>query len=150
MAGRPKKRGVPENRTTILESLRKGHGVRAAAGQAGMTLQTLSVWMKEDAVFEREVRAAEEEGYSGLVARLYQFSEEDPKTIQWILERKYWQEWSRRNPDAISSEQLAAAFNRLAFFLINRLPPEHHDTVELAIQDGLLSLVSAAPNEPSE
>lgn len=51
------------------------------------------------------------------------------KAMAWLLERLDWQEYSKRSPDQITPEQLAAAIGRMTTAILGEVPPEHHPKV---------------------
>lgn len=138
--GRPRALADSALREEVLKVLRSGGSRTDAAAKVRVHYQTLSHEVKRDPDFLAAVLQAEADGKLTLILRINKASTSDWKAAAWLLERKYWQEWSKRNPDAISPDQLASAFSRLVALLLTELPPEFHERVQRRVEEIITSL----------
>jgi hypothetical protein len=95
---------------------------------------------KRDPVFAAGLAAAEFDGklLSLSILRKAQTSDDLKLALdasKWLLERKYWREWSKRSPDEVSPEQLAATFMHAGSLMVTRLPKEYHEVIEQIMRE---------------
>lgn len=91
--------------TTVLEALRNGLSIRAAAALAGVTHTTVRNWIKEYDAFGSACEQAKAEYIEGLAKVVKQAAETDPRLAAKILEAKDPEGWAPRtvhqgDPDA--------------------------------------------------
>ena len=142
----------PRKRGEILKALCDGHAYGYAAAMCGTTLNTLFSEMSRDQEFKDAVRQAREEGKVNLVAGIIDASKKkisgDWKAAAWLLERVWWREFGKHDPDAITPNQLAAAVSRITAIIMTEVPPEHHEVLKTKISE-ILSNLSSLKNERS-
>lgn len=105
--GRPSKL-TPELQANICLALRGGNFREAAAEWQGISAETMSRWIKRGADdeeagkqsiyrdFRQAVLKAEREAEIDAVAKIMKAGVDDPKHLQWWLERKFPERWGRR------------------------------------------------------
>lgn len=139
--GRPRALVDATKRTEVLKVLRACGSRHDAAAKAGVTYNTLLAETKRDSKFQELIVQAESEGKLALILRVNKASSDDWKAAAWMLERKWWKDWSKRNPDTISADQLATAFSRLVAVLLTELPAEFHERVRSRVEEIIASIV---------
>jgi transposase len=112
VVGRPSKR-TPEREARLLEALRAGNNRNAACHYAGITPETFSQWQHRFSEFSVAVQKAEADAQVRMVAQIAQSAHAGQWTAAaWWLERKFPDEWGRRDRIEITlrqqAEQLAA------------------------------------------
>lgn len=93
-----------EVRGIILRVISMGNYRCVAARAAGISPVTLEHWMMRGkreqgtiyADFAQAIAKVESAVESGCVARILELGKEDPKHLEWYLERKYPKRWGRR------------------------------------------------------
>lgn len=105
--GRPTKR-TPEAREAIILALRNGDPLMTAAAMGGIHYDTFVEWRKADAEFSDAVERAIQYGKHSLVEIVRKAA---PKTWQagaWLLERRWPEDFARREQLTIDLTQHAA------------------------------------------
>ena len=93
---------------------------------------------RDDATFREEIIHAEARCMEKLlkcVMRAACGPKSDWKAAAWLLERKWWKEFSRRNPDVITADQLSASIGRVVAALLAVVPVELHDAIQTKIDE---------------
>jgi len=124
----------------VLKVLRAGGSRNDAANKVGVTYNTLLNEVKRDNTFNEQVAAAESDCKLTLILRVNKASADDWRAASWLLERKWWKEYAKRNPETISADQLATAFSRLVAVLLTELPTEYHDRIRLRVEEIITSI----------
>ncbi len=134
----PKLRDAAD-RTKFLGKLRQYPSLSAACSAIGITRRTLYNEMQRDADFAEEVRKADQEGRGKIEHAMYQTAVEgkDVQALKFILERKYWRMWGRRDPESFKFKDIVKWANGLGEALAQRLPVEHQATAMSVIFEQL-------------
>jgi hypothetical protein len=85
LGGRPKKR-TPKNAQIICECLAHGSPYVFAATAAGMNVQTLRSWIKEDEQFRTRTELAIAAGVNARLKKIEEASKDDWRAASWLLE----------------------------------------------------------------
>ena len=113
-SGRPSKYS-PERVKTILDAIRIGVPNRWAACRAGISDDTLIRWRRRYADFAVQVAHAEADFVAHNVALVQQAAQfGDAKSAQWLLERRYPEDFGRRDRAGVSVEEVKAQTLALA------------------------------------
>ena len=86
----------PEREQRVLQALRNGNTRTAAARCAGIEIHTLERWAKRSAQFAQALSRAEAESQVALVAIVRQAAASDWRAAAHLLERRWPDEWGRR------------------------------------------------------
>ena len=102
-----KKKGAPSKYTPdrikrILNLIRVGNFKTVAARTCGISSETLSQWEKNKTGFTELIKEAENECEAILVARINKASMEQWQAAAWMLERKNYGRWGRKEGREIS------------------------------------------------
>jgi hypothetical protein len=134
----------PEKRKLIYEVLRAGGSRALAAAKAKVTLDTIVNEARRDRQFSEGLIEAEADGELALVVKVQQASKGqclgDWKAAAWMLERKHWQNWAKRQPDSMTPQQVSAALLQIVTLLLATLPAEYHARVKEAVDQFLACL----------
>lgn len=138
--GRPKLLADAKVRGKILSAIRDGVSLHDAAAQVGVNYSTLNREMHRDAEFSDAVKKAEIDGKIALIRLVRKGAKADPKWAAWMLERKYYDEYAKRNPDAITAAQLSLAVNRFITAVLEVVPDEFHPKLKSEVERMLENL----------
>lgn len=94
--GRPTKR-TPETEAVLVAALRAGNTRTDAVAVAGLSLDTLSVWGKDDPEFRGRIEKAEAEHRLSMLARVVSAASESWQAAAWFLERRDSEHYGRRD-----------------------------------------------------
>ena len=110
--GSPTKR-TDANRATILRALKLGATYKLAAESADMTYETLSEWMREDAVFSAAVKKAEATRAQAAMRSIEKAAKEGQwQAAAWYLERRYPHEYGRTVQEHTGEQQLSITISK--------------------------------------
>jgi hypothetical protein len=109
-------------RTALLKLLEAGHSRNDAYESLGICDEVLRGETARDQEFGREVRRAEAAGKMALIEIVLAGAKKDPKHAEWMLERKWWQDFARRDPKNISPEVFTSVLARVVSILLPRIP----------------------------
>lgn len=87
---------TPEVERAIFAMLKLGHFRGRAARKAGIAPQTFSDWLARDPELRRQVEEIESDLEVRLLRTVSVAAREDPRMAQWILERRFPEDWGRR------------------------------------------------------
>jgi hypothetical protein len=130
-AHRPRKLDQPEYAKVVLAKLREGNSRADAAALAGITYRTLARTCQNDPDFAALCTKAEIEGKAKCIKAVMA---KDPR---FILERKWWREYGRRNADSLSLQLVVTIVTRLFTNLLADIPPEFHEGMGKRIESAL-------------
>lgn len=104
--GRPTKK-TEQRVEALLQSLRAGASRQRAAALAGIHRDTLYEWMKQDPAFSDAIEKAEAFAESRFLARVATAAENEKswQAAAWILERRFPNEWRRREGVEVSGTE---------------------------------------------
>ncbi|CAB4199230.1 hypothetical protein UFOVP1336_21 [uncultured Caudovirales phage] len=104
--GRPSKK-TEQRVEALLQSLRAGASRQRAAALAGIHRDTLYEWMKQDPAFSDAIEKAEAFAEFRFLARVATAAENERswQAAAWILERRFPNEWRRREGVEISGAE---------------------------------------------
>lgn len=152
--GRPRGAITPTVEDKIIEALGNSANMEQAAAFAGIGLSTLHRHRYADKTFEQRCIVARDLSKYRLVEQIADKgkAKDGPwQALAWILERRYPNEYGRRDPDAISRKELKALINQLTATLITRLPMEFHADLFKGIGEMLMGVIGDKEQEkPSE
>lgn len=146
-ARRIKKTDEPQRRKKLLDALRKGMPIKAAAAAAGMHYMTVWRSRQADKELDDEIVVAECDGEAKLYGFVFAASKENWKAAAWLLERIRSSTFGRRDANAVSPEQLAALLNQIGLGLLTAIPAEHHAAIQVALQTAMGAIVKGETNE---
>lgn len=92
----------PRRRKILLDALRDGCSDQDAVGLVGCDYTVLYLEKKRNPEFAAQVYKAQMEGKRDCIKIVKE------KKPEFLLERKYWEEYGRRNPDQLSLGQVLA------------------------------------------
>lgn len=103
---------TPQVQDKIVKSLRAGNYRTTSAKVAGVSVSTFYLWLDKGKKgkrgpyieFMQAVEKAEAEGQAALVATVNVASKDSWQAAAWILERKYPEEWGRKDALALSGK----------------------------------------------
>lgn len=142
-----KKTGVPSLRTPALEkqifkALGEGLTFVYAAAMIGVTDRTLRNWMREDEEFASKCYHARAKTAGQITKALVDSAKNgDVKACTWLGERVdvINRELCKFNPEAVTSEKLAAVISRVVSLAMPFVPPDQVESfraqIELVYQD---------------
>ena len=110
---RPTKR-TPEVEAAILAAIEVGMTRTAAAAAVGVDRRTLASWTRRFATFRAEVEKAEARAAQRMVNQIVTAARTTWQAAAWFLERRYPEDWGRRERVDVSvdirreAERLAA------------------------------------------
>lgn len=102
-AGRPPKY-EPERVKRIVKLLEGGNTRKAAALCSGITQTTFCDWMNRHPEFSQQVEEAEARAEAALVRNLKSMAGMDRLAAQFILERRFHQDWRERKEQQVRVE----------------------------------------------
>ena len=115
-----------ERKEKILQALRAGNYRTAAAKWAGIEPGTLKAWVNRGnhgepgyAEFVAAIKEAEGQAEASLVATIKKASQEHWQAAAWLLERKLYRKWCRK--DAAKVEHTGANGGPVEFVRIERV-----------------------------
>jgi hypothetical protein len=120
--GRPAKLN-DDAKATLIRALGLGISEADAARIVAVSPRTVRREAKADANFAQDKKRATIAGKMRLLQRITDASEQHWQAAAWLLERRFWKEFARRRPDAITPEELAekaASLVGLALAYISR------------------------------
>lgn len=96
-AGRPTKK-TEQRVEALLQSLRAGASRQRSAALAGIHRDTLNEWMKQDPAFSDAIEKAEAFAEARFLSRVATAAENERswQAAAWILERRFPNEWRKR------------------------------------------------------
>jgi transposase-like protein len=106
--------GRQAKQKAVLAALSAGNTRRAAAAAAGISKQTLYVWLQEP-TFSDRVAGAESEAEIAWQKSIATAGEKDWRALAWMMERRFGQDWRERkevNFRDLSTEQLLELVRR--------------------------------------
>lgn len=137
---------TPEVRAKLLRALKLGLTRTAAASVAGISGRTLRRWVERGEKGEEPfadlleaVEVAEGRAQGRITLGLIKASDDDPKIAQWLLERRWPDDWQKRTTEAhdvdvrderAASEMMAAA-----------------DEVRRRLEARIANVINGAPEE---
>ena len=135
--GRPTKL-TPDTQKTIVSYLRKGNTVEAAATAAGVHRVTLHEWLARGRTelsgphveFLAAVEQAQAMAHVNAVERLQKGAEKDWKAALAFLERRYPDEWGKRNFVQVELQNVKDALQKVR----NRVDPATYDAFLAALE----------------
>lgn len=146
--GRPRLLASKEKREQVFDVLKSGGSRTDAAGQAGCSIDTIAEEARRDLSFAEGLIRAESDGKLALVRRISSAAAAgDWKAAAWMLERKWWREWSKRTADQVTPDQLASVIGRIVASILAEIPSKYHARVRTKIDDILGSLTGLANSE---
>ena len=105
MLGRPRSVMTEPVIATILRAVEVGLPVERAAHAAGVDAATVRSHRKRHSEFATALEKAEATSALRLVTRIQTASEKQWQAAAWILERRWPNEWARRDPQLTESVQ---------------------------------------------
>lgn len=132
--GRPRLLADKRKRAKVLKHLREGGSRADAAASVGVGYQALLNETKRDKELAAQVEKAEVDGKLRLIGVLHTAANKDPKWAAWMLERKHWEEWGKRNPETVTKAQLETAVSAFVSGILCEIPKQYHDKVGQQIQ----------------
>lgn len=91
-----------------------------------MCYETLNRERHRDPEFDAAVKLAEFQGKTTNIKRVQQAGEKDWRAAAFLLERKYYREFARRNPESLSLQSVVGVVSRLFTRWLGKIPQEQH------------------------
>jgi hypothetical protein len=104
--GRPFKLADPQKRKTLLEALAAGNTRKAACAYAGISEDAFARYRAEYPDFADDVREAEAKAVIRAVGLILQAGDKDWRALAWWLERRYPEEWGRKNQTILTGKDV--------------------------------------------
>lgn len=129
LGGRPTKL-TPELIDQVVEELEEGFPLSVAAARVCVGESTLRRWLQDgreedgsqlEKALVMAVQAASAVGHRKLVRTLVQAAEIDPNQARWLLERRWPEDWGRRDVLTVSNEEKPADLQMLREVLGKRI-----------------------------
>lgn len=133
-AGRPRNLvKFPQSYKSLLKYLEEGNSINDSCLLSGVVYETQHGERSRNPEFNAAVQRAE------LVGKAKCIKDTIKKKPEFILERKYWREFARRNPESLSLVAVLGVVTRLFTRWLAKIPAEHHgalsDDLELALDE---------------
>jgi len=113
-------------------------GSRAAAAAAlGFHADTVGREMERDGRFRASVEMNERRFEAAMLREHARHEKKDFRAIEWRLERKFPDDYGKRDPDTVTPEMLAGAVNSVLLSILSVIPSEHHPDVLRVAQEKL-------------
>lgn len=144
-AGRPRKLVDPQKRKLVITVLQVG-GTRAdAAVAAGVNHTTLNDECRRDTAFAADLKQAEIAGKIVALKTIHGIkqSSDEPtalKAATWYLERKFYEEFGRRNAKQVPLGPLINALAQMTNQILTALPAKHRETVGAIVRNTVTGL----------
>lgn len=143
--GRPYKLTDDKTRQLIFKVLRAGGSRADAAAKANVDVKTIKNAAKRDPSFSQGLADAEIDGKLSLLVTIRESAKAgDWRAAAWMLERKYWREYSKRNVDQVTPDQVAKVSEQIVEALMRLVPAEYHPPLEARMEQILLRLERAS------
>jgi hypothetical protein len=91
--GRPTKRG-PVLEAKIFQALESALPYRAVCGIAGISVETLRLWRRDDREFDQRCELAEARAIENGLTRIKEVGGDDWRSTAWTLERRFREEFA--------------------------------------------------------
>jgi len=107
-----------------LATLAVGGSRRTAASYVGCSVSTIRNTACRDAEFRQAIRHAEHQSELAHLKNIQAAAKKEPqwRAAAWALERKNPDEYGRRPPDVLTSEQVRFVLAQLAEIVLNEVP----------------------------
>jgi transposase len=93
----------PKKLDSIKQSLHGGASISGACGAAGISVKTFYRWKDEIPEFREMVEASQAAAEKALLKKI--LASEDWRAAAWILERRYPDEWAKRQEHEVIIEK---------------------------------------------
>ena len=141
MATRHKGRLTKEALETILQVVRNGNYVCAAAKVVGVTPQAVYIHKRKHPEFATALAKAEADAEASAVTRIMMSGERDPRYLQWFLSRKYPERWGDSRAELAALRREMAELRKLVGGIV---PPEVVPDVQRASDEAATVATEAA------
>jgi hypothetical protein len=139
-------------RVAIIKGLRAGVGRRKICAAVKVDFKTFSALYERSPKFRREVDQAEAKFYGGLISVIVKAAKQEKewRAAAWILERRFYQEFGKRDPEAVNAEQLASVITRVVGVLVPEIPEDRQANAVSRIEEILMGLQKLKQTASSE
>lgn len=127
--GRPRALETEAARKAVLTLLKGGASRADAAAKLGITHETIANEAKRDASFSASLMQAEAEGKIELIGCVQKAAKTEWRAALALLERKWYREWAKRDPESVSPDQLAHVISNVVAVLLTEIPQKYHTVV---------------------
>ncbi len=143
-----RKRGRPptldaKGKAMVVKILAAGGSRQDAANHVGIHRSNLDRTVLRDKAFADRAREAEMGAKIMLIGSVKSAAKGDWRAAAWMLERKWHEDWAKREPGAVTPEQMAGGFSRFVSAVQAVVPKKYHVKVAACLQDRLKELADA-------
>jgi hypothetical protein len=131
--GRPAKLN-DDAKATLIRALGLGISEADAARIVAVSPRTVRREAEADANFAQDKKRATIAGKMRLLQRITDASEQHWQAAAWLLERRFWKEFARRRPDALTPEEVAALAADLVAVALRFIPEESRQAFREAVR----------------
>lgn len=135
----------------ILALLTVGCSLRVAARYVGCNPRTIRRTAQRDARFAGKLRQAQYHAEIGFLKNIQRAARKEQywRAAAWALERKFPQRYARRDPEAITMEQLTRLLSQFAQIVVDEVPVAAHRKRILKRLEQLTASLRRAPSQRS-
>ena len=137
--GRPTKMDASA-KAAAVEILKAGGSRANAAAFIGIDYSNFHRAVQADPEFAAACHDAEGVGELNLVLKLRDLAGKEFPALKFMLERKYWQTWGRKDPRDISPDQFASIIAQIMAVVVMVVPGEYHPKINEGISNILRGL----------
>lgn len=114
--------------------LKSGASRSDVCAAVGMSYSTLQAELKRSVDFASKVQVAEAAGKVAMIQLVAKAAGDDWKAAAWLLERKYYEEWAKRDPQSVSFAQFSSAVFSVLASVIRFVPADQHDALKSEVE----------------
>lgn len=114
----------------IVGLLKAAFSEKEAFRIVGVSRQTVKRSAKADPAFAEQIKTATDQGEHEVVKVILEAAKRQWQAGAWWLERKHWQKYAKRKPDAYTPEQFMLFASRLAELTRRHLPADRRQAYD--------------------
>jgi hypothetical protein len=128
--GRPCKLADPQRRETLLKALEAGNTRKAACAYAGLSEDAFARYCASNPDFTDDVGEAEAKAVIRHVGLILQAANKDWRAAAWWLERKFPDEWGRKNRTILTGADRGPIAVQEVHFDLSKLTDHEYQTLK--------------------